>query len=393
MLERCDALAAISEEPGRLVRRFATPALREAVDTVGGWMRDAGLAVREDGVGNLIGRRGEGPALVLGSHLDTVIDAGRYDGPLGALGAIAVVERLGERELPFALEVVAFADEEGVRYSTAFLGSSAMAGSFDTTQLGNTDAQGIAMAEAIRAYGGDPDAIVSAARAPGDLLAYCELHIEQGPVLERSGVPVGIVTTITGQNQVELVFRGEAGHAGTMPMQRRHDALAAAAEWIVGVEALARGREDMVATVGRIRVEPGARNVIPGSAALSLDLRHTNDATRRAAVDDLRSQAERIAAARDIALEWTLVGETEALPLDPDLAGRLEEAVRATGTPVARLASGAGHDGVAMSALAPVAMLFVRCEGGISHNPAEAVAEADVAVALDVLERFVVSLA
>ena len=249
------------------------------------------------------------------------------------------------------------------------------------------------MAEAIRAYGGDPEAIGSAARAPGDLLAYCELHIEQGPVLERGGVPVGIVTTITGQNQVELVFRGEAGHAGTMPMQRRHDALAAAAEWIVGAEALARGREDMVATVGLIRVEPGARNVIPGSAALSLDLRHTDDATRRAAVDDLRGQAERIAAARDIALEWTVVGETEALPLDPHLAGRLEEAVRATGTPVALLASGAGHDGVAMSALAPVAMLFVRCEGGISHNPAEAVAEADVAVALDVLERFVVSLA
>jgi allantoate deiminase len=161
----------------------------------------------------------------------------------------------------------------------------------------------------------------------------------------------------------------------------------------VGAEALARGREDMVATVGRIRVEPGARNVIPGSAALSLDLRHADDATRRAAVDDLRSLAERIAAARAIELQWTLVGETEALPLDPDLAGRLEEAVRATATPVARLASGAGHDGVAMSALAPVAMLFVRCEGGISHNPAEAVAEADVAVALDVLERFVVSLA
>ena len=253
MLERCDVLAAISEETGRLVRRFATPALREAVDTVGGWMRDAGLAVREDAVGNLIGRRGEGPALVLGSHLDTVIDAGRYDGPLGVLGAIALAERLGERELPFALEVVAFADEEGVRYSTAFLGSSAMAGSFDTTQLGNTDAQGIAMAEAIRAYGGDPDAIVSAARAPGDLLAYCELHIEQGPVLERDGVPVGIVTAITGQNQVELVFRGEAGHAGTMPMERRRDALAAAAEWMVGAEALAREREDLVATVGRIR--------------------------------------------------------------------------------------------------------------------------------------------
>ena len=393
VLERCDALAAISEETGRLVRRFATPALREAVDTVGGWMRDAGLAVREDGVGNLIGRHGEGPALVLGSHLDTVIDAGRYDGPLGVLGAIAVAERLGDRELPFALEVVAFADEEGVRYSTAFLGSSAMAGSFDTTQLGDTDAQGIAMAEAIRAYGGDPEAIGSAARAPGDVLAFCELHIEQGPVLEHGGVPVGIVTTITGQNQVELVFRGEAGHAGTMPMQRRHDALAAAAEWIVGAEALARGREDMVATVGLIRVEPGARNVIPGSAALSLDLRHTDDPTRRAALDDLRGQAERIAAARDIALEWTVVGETEALPLDPHLAGRLEEAVRATGTPVALLASGAGHDGVAMSALAPVAMLFVRCEGGISHNPAEAVAEADVAVALDVLERFVVSLA
>ena len=392
MLERCAALGTVSEEPGRLVRRFATPALREACETVGGWMRDAGLEVREDAVGNLIGRRGDGRALVLGSHLDTVIDAGRYDGPLGVLAGIAVAERLRDRELPFALEVVAFADEEGVRYGSSFLGSSVMAGSFDRERLAAADSEGVAMADAIRAAGGDPDAIASAARGPGDLIAYCELHIEQGPVLERAGAPVGVVTTITGQTQVELAFRGEAGHAGTLPMDARRDALVAAAEWMVAAEALARRREGLVATVGRIRVEPGARNVIPGAAELSLDVRHLDAAARRAAVRDLRAEAERIAAGRAVELDWAVVDNAEPLPLDPELARRLEEAVRATGTPVVRLPSGAGHDGVAMAAIAPVAMLFVRCEGGISHNPAEAVSETDVAVALDVLEGFVKGL-
>jgi allantoate deiminase len=259
-----------------------------------------------------------------------------------------------------------------------------MAGTFDPAQLEWTDADGVALGDLV----GDP-----ATAARDDVSAYVELHIEQGPVLERADVPVGVVTTITGQTHVVATFRGEAGHAGTVPMDARRDALAAAAEWMVAAEGLARLRDGLVATVGQLDVEPGARNVIPGAATLSLDVRHVDDDARRASVELLRGEAERIAAARGVRLEWAVRGETGAVPVDGDLAARLEDAVRATGTPVERLPSGAGHDGVAMAAIAPVAMLFVRCERGISHNPAEAVAEDDVAVALDVLERFVEGLA
>ena len=328
---------------------------------------------------------------MLGSHLDTVIDAGRYDGPLGVIAAISLVERLGE--LPFAVEVIGFADEEGVRYPTTFLGSSAVAGRFPPGWLGLVDADGVTLADALRAFGGDPDAIGSAARSPGELLGYCELHIEQGPVLERRGAPVGVVTTITGQTHAELTFRGEAGHAGTVPMNARRDALAAAAEWMLAAEAVTRRRPGLVSTVGRIQVGPGARNVIPGEAWLTLDVRHTSDAVRRQAVADLRAEAERVAASREVGLQWDARGETAAVPTSPELCERLSDAVHATGLHVETLPSGAGHDGAAMAAVAPIAMLFVRCEKGISHNPAEAVAEADVAVALDVLERFVGDLA
>jgi allantoate deiminase len=391
VLERCDRLAEVSEEPDRLVRRYATPAMRRANDLVAGWMHEAGLEVREDAAGNLIGRReGDGPrALVLGSHLDTVLDAGRYDGPLGVVAGIAVAERLRGARLPFALEVVGFADEEGLRFGNAFLGSSAMAGTFAPAWLTLTDSGGTTLADALRAFGGDPYAVPSAARGPDELLAYCELHIEQGPVLERRDVPVGVVTAIAGQSHAEVRFDGEAGHAGTVPMEARRDALCAAAEWILAVEALARERDPLVATVGRAAVRPGARNVIPGEARMTLDVRHGSDAVRREAVEALRAEADRVAAARGVRLRWLSRGEVAAVPTSPQLRERLEQAVAAAGVPVERLPSGAGHDGVAMSAVAPVAMLFVRCERGISHNPAESVAEEDVAVALDVLERFV----
>ena len=394
VLKRCERLGRVSEEPDRLVRRYATPAMREANELVGGWMRDAGLAVREDAAGNLIGRRdGPGKTLVLGSHLDAVIDAGRYDGPLGVLAAIAVIERFWDRALPFAVEIIGFADEEGVRYPTSFLGSSAVAGRFASGWLSLEDEHGVPMAEALRAFGGDPGSIASAARRPQDLLAYCELHIEQGPELERRGAPVGVVTTITGQTHAEVCFRGEAGHAGTVPMNARRDALAAAAEWMLAAEAVARRRQGTVATVGRIWVEPGARNVIPGKARMTLDVRHTSNAVRREAIADLRAEAQRIAAAREIELVWEARGETAAVPTSPDLADRLADAIEATGHPPERLASGAGHDAVLMAEVAEIAMLFVRCERGVSHNPAESVSAADVAVALDVLERFVGALA
>jgi allantoate deiminase len=390
VLERCARLGAISEEPALLVRRYGTPAMRAATDLVASWMRAAGLTVREDAVGNLIGRR-EGaapgaPALVLGSHLDTVRDAGRYDGPLGVVAAIAVAERVGR--LPFALEVVGFADEEGARFGTVFLGSGAVSGGFEPGWLALRDADGVALADAMRAYGGDPDAIAGAAREPEELLGYCELHIEQGPVLEAAGEPVGTVTAIIGQTHAEVRFVGAAGHAGTVPMAARHDALAAAAEWVLVVESVARAHDGLVATIGELAVHPGMRNVIPGSAVLSLDARHGDDAVRLGAVAALREAAGQIAATRGVGLDWTARSDTPAVPLDGPLGERL---VAAGARP--RLPSGAGHDAMEMARITPAAMLFVRCRGGISHHPAEHVDAADVAVALDVLERFVRGLA
>jgi allantoate deiminase len=385
VLERCALLGEVSEEPGRLVRRFGTDAMRRANELVGGWMRDAGMTVREDAVGNLIGRAGDGPAFVLGSHLDTVVDAGRYDGPLGVLVGLAVVERLRER-LPFAVEVVAFADEEGVRYGTAYLGSSAMTGRFDPAWLSLRDADGVALGDLVR---GDP---ASAARDPTELLGYCEVHIEQGPVLEHRDLPVGIVTGITGQTHLDVTYHGIAGHAGTVPMTARHDALCGAAELVRAVERLPDERPGLVATVGRLSVEPGARNVIPATAALTVEVRHADDGVRRAAVRTLHEDADIGAGARELSLEWRQTADLAAVPMSPRLVQLLAGAVEAQGQPVERLPSGAGHDAAEMAAITPSAMLFVRCRRGISHHPDESVEEADVAVAIDVVERFLRAL-
>ena len=351
VLERCDRLAEISEEPGRLTRRFGTPAMAEANALVAGWMREAGLETREDAVRNLIGRRGDGPFLVLGSHLDTVVDAGRYDGPLGVLIAVEAAERVDR-----PLEVVGFADEEGCRFGTAYLGSSALTGGFDPAWLDRRDDAGVRLGELI----------AELPPARDDIVAYVEVHIEQGPVLERVGEPVGVVTAIAGQSHAEVTFVGEAGHAGTVPIEDRRDALVAAAEWILAVERAG-------GTVGRLEVAPGVRNVIPGRVTATLDLRHADDASRRATLDDLRSRASRVE------VVWRDTGDIPAVPMDERLSA-------AFGIDV-RLPSGAGHDAAMMASIAPAAMLFVRCKGGISHNPAESVEEADVAVALDALER------
>jgi allantoate deiminase len=306
VLERCDELARCSEEDGRITRRFATPALAEARDLVEGWMRAAGLATRRDPLGNLYGRLSGGGerTLLLGSHIDTVRDAGRYDGPLGVLVAIACVERLRDRGLPFALEVAAFADEEGVRYGTGYLGSSVPAGRFERSWLERRDAGGVTLADAVRGWGGDPDAIASARRDPGELLAYAEVHIEQGPVLDDARLPVGVVTAVAGQTRARVAFEGTAGHAGTTPMEGRRDALAAAAEWIAAVEAEGRARDGLVATVGEVAAEPGAANVIPGRAVASLDVRHARDPARAEAVAALRERAERIGEARRVEVAW-----------------------------------------------------------------------------------------
>jgi allantoate deiminase len=408
VLERCDLLARCSEEPGRLTRRFATPALAEARHLVEGWMREAGLHTHCDPLGNLFGRRPGGGerALMLGSHIDTVRDAGRYDGPLGVLVALACAERLREAALPFALEVAAFADEEGVRYGTGYLGSSVPAGRFDEAWRERIDADGTALADAIRAWGGKPEAIAGGRRKPEELLGYVEVHIEQGPVLDDRDLPVGVVTGIAGQTRARVTFTGQAGHAGTTPMEGRRDALAAAAEWIAAVEAVARGEEHavpaadehtrgggLVATVGEIAAEPGASNVIPGRVTASLDVRHLQDAARERAVAALREHAVRIAAARGLEANWHELQSTAAVPCSPELTEELAAAVTDAGHEAPRLASGAGHDAAMMATIAPVAMLFVRCAGGVSHHPDESVRRGDVDVAIDVTTRFVERLA
>jgi allantoate deiminase len=392
---RAELLAAYSEEAGRLTRRFGTLALAEAAETVAAWMRAAGLSVRRDAIGNVIGRSEEAepgaPALMLGSHLDTVPDAGRWDGALGVLAGIEVAARLRDRVggLPFALEVVAFADEEGCRFGTAFLGSSVLAGSFDQGSLRRTDADDVTLEEAIRGFGGDPAELDDAKREPGSLIGYAELHIEQGPALEALGIPLGVVSGIAGQTRAAVRFTGTSGHAGTVPMELRRDALAAAAELVVEVEALARDTPGVVATVGDIEALPGAPNVIAGQAALVVDVRHPEDVDRIWTVGRLRERAEQIAATRAIACEWEPLHEQAAVRCDPGLTGRMFQALEDVGVEPNSLTSGAGHDAATMAQLAPVAMLFVRCAGGVSHHPDESVDESDAALAVDALTRFV----
>ena len=400
VLERCDILAGHSEEPDRLTRRYGTPPMAQVNDAVAGWMRAAGMTARRDNIGNLIGRyeasearatdAGGGGTFLLGSHLDTVRDAGRYDGPLGVLVALAAVERLharGER-LPFALELLAFADEEGVRYHSGYLGSSVYAGRFRADTLSTVDDDGVPLAAAIRAYGGDPDALAGDAHSSADLLGYCEVHIEQGPVLEARDLPVGVVSSIQGQSRMTLSFTGAAGHAGTVPIDMRRDALSAASEFVLAVEAEARGTDGLVATVGQLAVAPGASNVIPGRAILSLDVRHPDDAAREAACARLHERAEQIGQARRVTVDWQALGRSRSVTCDARLSALLARAVAESGYAALSLPSGAGHDGVMLSRLTGIAMLFVRCKGGVSHNPAEAVRHEDVAVAIAVLERF-----
>jgi allantoate deiminase len=392
VLARCDELATFSEEPRRLTRRFATTALWQAGERVRGWMEAAGMVTRRDAIGNLIGRLGDGDrrTLLLGSHLDTVRDAGRYDGMLGVLVAIACVERLRDRgrSLPYALEVLAFADEEGVRFGTGYLGSSVVAGRFDGADLRRRDSAGVTLADAVRAFGDDPDGLTSAGRDPADLIGYYEVHIEQGPALEAAGVPLGVVGAIAGQSRARIAFTGEAGHAGTVPMALRRDALSAAAEFVSAVEAVARAHDDAVATVGELEVQDGASNVVPGRVVLSLDVRHAADAVRESVAAELFDRADAIANARSVVLEWDVVQETRAVDCSTWMTELVAEAVAACGQPVVRLTSGAGHDAVMLSTIAPIAMLFVRCAGGVSHNPAESVTAEDVAAAIDVSTKF-----
>lgn len=408
-LRRCDVLGACSEEPQRLTRTFLSAAMHQATDHVERWMREAGLEAHCDAVGNVIGHRrpqsdgaqpsgapsgapsgGRGePTFVLGSHLDTVPDAGKYDGILGVLLAIAAAQALREEPLPFALDVIGFADEEGVRFGVPFLGSRAVAGRYDAALLALRDGAGVPLERAIRAAGGAPPTPGEALYRPGELLGYLEAHIEQGPVLESLGLPLGVVETITSTCRLDVEITGTAGHAGTVPMDRRRDALAGEAALVLDAERVGRDTPGLVATVGELHVEPGASNVIPGRVRLSIDIRHGRDAVRAGAVHTL---TERLAAlCRERGLVATVAVRTEqpAVSCDPQLVETLAAAVADSGVPVYRLVSGAGHDAAIMAHLAPVAMLFVRSPGGVSHLPAEAVVPEDLPIALEAMLCFV----
>ena len=393
LIGRCRELAAVSEEAGLLSRPFATPAMAAANALVAGWMEAAGLEARSDAAGNLVGHLPgselDAGTLLLGSHLDTVRDAGAFDGALGVVTAIACVERLRAEEisLPFGVDVYGFADEEGGRYGTPYLGSRAVAGTFDPALFALADERGVHLRDALTAFGGDPVAIGSAARP--DAVGYLEVHMEQGPVLERAGEPVGVVTAIAGQTRAEVTFTGEAGHAGTVPMAARRDAACALAEFVLAVEAQARRTPGLVATVGRLAALPGAPNAVPGEAQASLDMRHAEDAARAAASAALLGRATAIGEAREVGVRWEPRLDAAAVAMDLRLTRVLADA--APGAP--QLASGAGHDAVALAAAMPVGMLFVRCAGGASHSPAESVAAADAGAALDVLFRAVCALA
>jgi allantoate deiminase len=397
--DRCEALARLTQQEGGLTRVFLSPEQRAANALVLEWMREAGMQAGLDHMGNCAGRyEGERPGLpclMLGSHLDTVRGAGKYDGMLGVIAAIECVGALHAAgcRLPFAIEVLGFGDEEGVRFGSTLLGSRAVAGAFDTTLLEKLDAQGISLREALRAFGLDPAQIAAIARRPGDVLAYAEMHIEQGPVLEAEGLGVGVVTAINGGNRVNIELTGMAGHAGTVPMALRRDALAAAAECILAVERIAAARPDVVATVGRIEAMPGAMNVIPGRVRFSLDVRAPADGKRHAALAAICAECEAVAGRRSIACTVAPLWEAKTAPCDPSLQQQFAAAIAAEGIRVHHLPSGAGHDGMALVAIAPIGMLFVRCAGGISHNPAEAVALADVATATRVFAHFIQAFA
>lgn len=388
---RLDALGAITETPGMLTRRYLTPAHVAAMEQVQAWMREVGLATRVDTLGTVIGRyegRTAGaPVLLLGSHIDTVVDAGRYDGALGVVAAIVAVGELARRgeRLTHAIEVVAFGDEEGVRFPTHLLTSRALTGGIGLDDLEVCDRDGVSLREALRAAGGDADAYRTCERVPEEIAACLEVHIEQGPVLQEKGMALGAVTAISGATRMQVSVSGTAGHAGTVPMGSRRDALAAAAEMVLAVEHVASSERDVVATVGRIEARPGAPNVIPGRVEFSVDLRSPTDARRARSLERLHEAFDEIADRRGVQVHAVTQYQTPAVTLDERVIDAVDEAMRLCGHPPMQLPSGAGHDVMVLAKRWPAGMLFVRCKDGISHNPTESITTADADAAIRVL--------
>ena len=389
-----DELAQYSEDPVELTRRYLTPEHRQAAGFLMDRMREAGMSAHLDAVGNVVGRlpgrRRDARRLILGSHLDTVRNAGKYDGALGVMLPIACLHCLQERgeRLDYPVEVIAFGDEEGLRFQATLIGSRAVAGDFDPALLGAVDEDGVRLHEALRAFGLDPEAVAEAGYRREEVAAYVEVHIEQGPVLEAEDRPVGVVTSLAGATRLRVEVIGRAGHAGTVPMHLRRDALAAAAEAVGAVERICVETPGAVGTVGILRAWPGAVNVIPGVVEFSVDVRAEHDEERTAALRRIDAELKDVAGRRGVLFDCVTTHDTAAARCSPRLMQRLGEAIEAEGLAVRELPSGAGHDAMAMAHLTEIGMLFVRCKGGISHHPAESMTAADAHAAARVLLRF-----
>ncbi len=395
IIARCREIAGYTEIPGEITRRFLTPPMHGVHALLRDWMEAAEMNVHIDAVGNLRGLwpavTATSPRLLIGSHLDTVPNAGAFDGILGVILGIAVVEELQGKRLPFSIEVIGFSEEEGVRFSKPFLGSLAVVGRLDADTLARKDQDGINVAEAIRAYGLDPAQLPSAVLSD-DVFAYLEFHIEQGPILESEETSLGVVEALVGQTRMQFVFDGQANHAGTTPMHLRRDAMAAAADWIVAVEAYASSHSGLVATVGKVEASPGAGNVIAGQVTASLDVRHASDGGRNIAVEALTAAAHAAGAKRHVQVTAQTQLEQPAVPLDPHLADVLHNAATRAGFPCGRMTSGAGHDAMILAPTIPSTMLFLRSPGGLSHHPDESVLPQDVEAALATALEFLTLL-
>jgi allantoate deiminase len=399
LMKRLHDFARFTDEPRAMTRLYLSPAHRLAVDDLMIQLRNLGMEPWLDGIGNVQARYAgtdpAAPSVMIGSHCDTVRNAGIYDGNLGVFAALGVIEQLalrGER-LRCPIDFIAFGDEEGVRFPSTLGGSRAIAGTLNMTALDLQDEDGISLHEALRQFGCDTSVIPALARQKGSVKAFLEMHIEQGPVLEAENLPLGIVSAISGATRAMITLTGLAGHAGTVPMALRQDALAAAAEMIVLVETIARTNAGLVATVGKIEAKPGAVNVISGETVFTLDLRSAEDALRIEAVEAIREGFQDIARRRGIGMAFTKAHDADAVLCDPQVLNALEAAMDEAGHKQRQLPSGAGHDAMTMAALCPVGMLFVRCKGGISHHPLESITLEDAEAAMAVFEKAVRRLA
>jgi len=399
VIARCCKLSTFSEDAGATRRTFLCEPMRDCHRALSAWVEPLGMESRVDAAGNwralYPARRPDAPRLLMGSHLDTVPNAGAYDGILGVVLAVALLDALGGKRFPFAIEVVGFSEEEGVRFGKPFIGSRALTGGIDKEQLGCKDADGVSVRQAIENFGLNPNEIPQAALR-SDTLGYVEFHIEQGPVLDNLGLPLAAVEAIAGQSRIELIFVGRSNHAGTTPMYLRYDAVTAAAEWITAVERYALEVPDLVATVGKIEAKPGATNVIAGQTLMTLDIRHGDDAVRTKALDFLIGQAQEIAQRRGLRITQKALLTQKAVAMDGTLVNEIEKAIRRTGCEPHRMVSGAGHDAMVMAGITEMGMLFVRCgNGGISHHPSETLSadDADLAACAfkDLLLNFPVS--